>query len=84
MDITTPFLVLIPVVVGVAQVVKISGLPTQWIPLTSLVLGVIGAFLIGGWVFSGTVVIQGIIAGLSAAGLWSGVKTTSTSTATTQ
>lgn len=78
MDITTPFLILVPVVVGVTQVVKMSGLPTQWIPLTSLVLGVLGAFLIGGWAFSGAVVLQGIIAGLSASGLWSGVKTTTT------
>ena len=78
MDIlTTQFLVLVPLVLGVTQVVKLTGLPTRWGPLVALILGIGGAFLIGG-VHSANV-IQGLVAGLSAIGLWSGVKATATS-----
>ena len=85
MDITTPFLILIPIVVGLVQVAKITGMTTRWAPLLSVVLGVAGAWLIGGhWAFASATAIQGLVAGLSAAGLWSGVKTSFTSTAVTQ
>lgn len=78
MDITTQFLIAVPIVLGVVQAIKVAGLPTKWAPLTSIVLGIVAASVIGGWSFSGTIVVQGVIAGLSAAGLWSGVKTTIT------
>ena len=73
MDISIAFLVLVPVVLGVVQVFKIAGMTSRWAPLVSLVLGVAGAvFLIGG--LDKVSALQGIIAGLSASGLWSGVK----------
>ena len=77
MDITIQFVVLIPVVLGLVQVGKIAGLNTRWSPLLSVVLGIIGAFVIQ-WSLSnaGIAIIQGIIAGLSAAGLWSGTRAT--------
>lgn len=76
MEVTTQFVVLVPVVLGIVQAIKLAGLPTRWAPITAVLLGIAGAFLIGGWVFSGAVALQGIIAGLSAAGLWSGVSST--------
>lgn len=76
MEISTQFLVLVPVVLGIVQAIKLAGLPTRWAPLTSIGVGVLGAFLIGGLTFGGSVILQGIIAGLSAAGLWSGASST--------
>lgn len=75
MEVSTQFLVLVPVVLGVTQVFKTVGLPSRFAPLVSLVLGVLGASLLGSG-FSGSDIIQGIVAGLSASGLWSGVKAT--------
>ena len=75
MDILVQFAILVPVVLGVVQVIKIVGLPIRFAPLLSLVLGVVGAFLIGG-VSVGLIILQGIMAGLSASGLWSSVKST--------
>lgn len=74
MEISTSYLVLIPLVVGVVQVIKIAGLSDRYLPITALVLGVIGAVFLGG--YDATSVIQGIIAGLSSMGLWSGTKAT--------
>lgn len=76
MEISTQFLVLIPVVLGLVQVVKLSGLATRWAPLTSLVLGICVAALVSG--LSRIGILQGVIIGLSAAGLYSGTKTTIT------
>lgn len=75
-DITTPFLVAVPIVLGLVQVAKTSGLPTKWAPLLSVIFGVVAAYGIAGFDFTGAVAIQGLIVGLSSAGLWSGVKTT--------
>ncbi len=75
MDITAGFLILVPVVLGVVQVIKMSGLPVRWAPLLSLILGIGGAFLIGGATHSQEI-LQGIIVGLAACGLWSGASTT--------
>lgn len=75
MEISVQFLVLVPVVLGVVQVIKKTGLSTRWSPLLSLVLGVVGALAIAKG-YSADAVIQGLIAGLSAAGLWSGTKAT--------
>lgn len=77
-EISTQFLVLIPVVLGVVQVFRLTGLPTRLVPLTALLLGVAGAFIIGGVHLLN--IIPGIIAGLSSMGLYSGTKTTTTPT----
>lgn len=74
MEISTQFLVLVPVVLGVVQIAKTSGIPSRFAPLTSLILGVAGTIFLGD--FSAASAIQGLIVGLSAAGLWSGVKAT--------
>ena len=64
----------IPVVMGLVEVVKRAGFPPErFIPLLSLVLGIAIMAVIEGpdWP---TILIQGIIVGLSASGLWSGGK----------
>lgn len=68
-------IVLIPVIVGLIELLKLYGLPKKLMPILSLALG------IGGGIFylfphdwkSG--VLGGIIMGLSASGLYSGGKT---------
>ncbi len=72
-EISTQFLVLVPLVLGVTEVIKGVGLSSRFAPLCSLVFGVAGAFLIGGDSNS-AIVLQGLIAGLTASGLWSGTK----------
>lgn len=74
MEISTTFLVLIPVILGVVQAFKMVGLDTKFAPLVSIGLGVLGAFVLDG--FTGMAVLGGIVAGLSSCGLYSGAKTT--------
>jgi hypothetical protein len=74
MEISAAFLFLVPVIVGLTQVAKVSGLKSKWAPLLSIVLGMLGAFVLAG--FSGGTALGGIVAGLTACGLWSGTKTT--------
>lgn len=75
MEITADFTILVPIVIGVVQVVKMVGLPARFTALTALLLGVAGAYvLIGGDVRD--VVTQGLVAGLTASGLWSATRST--------
>lgn len=74
MEISTQFAILVPIIVALTQIIKVSGLATKFVPLSALLLGVIGAFLIGG--VHSAVILQGIIAGLTACGLFSGLKAT--------
>ena len=81
-DLTTAFtsyLALIPIVVGLVQVCKVSGLPSRWAPLCSLVFGVGLAFLVQAMVVPvtlGMTILAGLIVGLSASGLYSQAKAT--------
>lgn len=73
MDIQNELLVLVPVIVGLVHAIRSTGwLRKQYVPATSILLGIVGA-----WVLNGNLeIIQGIIVGLSASGLWSGTKAT--------
>lgn len=62
----------IPVIVGLVQVIKGIGLPSKYAPIASIALGV-GVLAIVGLTWQ-AYLIQGIIVGLSAAGLYSGGK----------
>ena len=75
MDISVQFLILVPVVLGVVQVAKVAGMSSRYAPLVSLMLGVLGAIFLVGAVDKASA-LQGVIAGLSACGLWSGFKAT--------
>lgn len=64
------------IVVGLVQVVKVAGLPKKLLPVSAIVFGVILAFIWGfGTIPYSVLVIEGLIAGLSAMGLFSGMKT---------
>lgn len=71
MDITLQFASLIPIAVALVEVAKRTGLPTRFAPLLAVVLGLLGTVALGHFD-----IINGVVVGLSAAGLYSGVKTT--------
>jgi len=64
----------VPVALGLVSVARGFGLPSKLAPGLSLLVGVVLVFLTGTpWQAS---IIQGILVGLSASGLWSGSRTT--------
>lgn len=76
MEIPTTFLVLVPVVVGVVEAIKQGfSMSSRYAPLMSILLGVAGVCGVA-MSFSGTLVLEGVVVGLSAAGLYSGAKKT--------
>lgn len=71
----SPVLVaIVPVVIGLVQVAKSIGLPTNYAPFASVIFGA-GLVALTGVEWQ-SVIVQGLIAGLAAAGLYSGTKTT--------
>lgn len=73
-EISPMIAVLIPIVVGLTSVAK-NYISIRWIPLTSIILGILGSFLLPAATVQITI-LSGIIVGLSACGLYSGTKTT--------
>lgn len=66
-------LLIIPIIVGLVEVAKVSlKMPKKYSPLLAIVLG-IGAVALTDVSWQ-AFIVQGIIAGLSASGLWSGSK----------
>lgn len=67
---------IVPLIVGVVQVFKQSGLPDQYAPVAALILGLAIAALIAlsAGTFTAATILTGIAYGLSASGLYSGVK----------
>lgn len=80
MDISTAFLSpeqisLAAIVWGIVYVLTVTGVPTRWAPLSSLVLGVLVAFLLPSATVQLTI-LAGLTIGLIASGAHSAVKTT--------
>ena len=64
----------VPFVLAIVELCKQYGLPSQYAPIAALVLGTAASLLVSGLtVESG---IQGVIIGLTASGLYSGIKAT--------
>ena len=68
--------IIVPTIIGLVGVAKFTGLPSRFAPILSLILGVAihVALLVGDGV--PLAVFYGLISGLTAAGLYSGVKST--------
>lgn len=66
----------IGIIIGIVEVAKQTGLPTRYAPLVSLLLGVLltTAYAIADQSFSAASVLMGLTFGLSASGLYSGVR----------
>lgn len=63
----------VPIIIALVQVAKVTGLPSRFAPILSVVLG-LGVFYIGGDASVGDNLFEGLVAGLAASGLYSGVK----------
>lgn len=73
-DFSTLAVACIPVVLGLVQVAKQVGLASRFYALVSIAFGIGVVFLTGAaWQLA---IAQGIVVGLAASGLWSGVQTT--------
>lgn len=67
---------MIPVVLGLVELMKRLGLPSKWAPLTSMALGLVSGFFYMAPGEPAKAILTGIVVGLGASGLWSGSKTT--------
>jgi hypothetical protein len=64
--------VVIPIIIGIVEILKIAGLPVKYSPLASLALGLFFGFFFIESIKEGLIV--GLLVGLSATGLYSGSK----------
>lgn len=67
-------LLIIPILIGILEVFKKLGLPVKYVPVLSLLLGVLASVSVSGLAVENF--IQGLVYGLSACGLYSGTKST--------
>lgn len=70
-------LILVPVVVGLTQIVKAFFVDARWAPIVSIVFGMLLSFVSPQLTIALTL-FQGVLFGLMASGLFSGVKTVTT------
>ena len=75
MEISSAFVVFVPIVIGLVEVLKrVVGINTRLVPLVALLFGAGLALGSGGLSFES--LLQGVVVGLTAAGLYSSAKTT--------
>ena len=74
MDITLITTLMVVVIIGLCKAFKIGGMKSKYIPITAIVLGLLGAIFYGGlnWLAIGA----GVITALTSMGLYSGFKAT--------
>lgn len=77
-EISPSFVALVPVVLGLTQIFK-QYADSKWSPLFAVATGVVLAFAVGG-VLTTSVIIQGLLIGLTASGIYSGHKSVTTPT----
>jgi hypothetical protein len=66
---------IVPIIIAIVAIAKQTGLPSRFAPALSLILGV-SLFALFSPVVDSEAIFEGIISGLTASGLWSGVKAT--------
>ncbi len=69
-------LAIVPIIVGLVEVLKRLGLPTKWAPLAALALGVAGSYFFLAPGDARQAIYLGLATGLAAVGLYSGSRTT--------
>ena len=65
--------VLAAIILGLCEIAKKLGLSTKYVPLLAIVLGILFSW-IAGWQGVSEIILGGIVAGLTAVGLYSGPK----------
>ena len=77
-QLTVGAVAVVPVIVALVQALKMLNIPNKYSPILSIVVGVIVAFLFRHESQDMTqTILAGVLYGLSASGLYSGVKSTS-------
>ncbi len=77
----TSAVAIVPIIVALVQVGKMVGLPSRFAPLVAIGTGIFISFLFGHE--SGDMsqtILSGVVYGLSASGLYSGIRTTANAT----
>jgi hypothetical protein len=75
--ITTGAIAVVPIIIALVQAVKMLNIANKWMPLVSIGIGVLISFIANHAVADLThTILTGVMYGLSASGLYSGVKTT--------
>ncbi|WFD11563.1 hypothetical protein [Tepidibacter hydrothermalis] len=69
--------IILSLIVGITQVIKTAGVPKRFAPLVSLVTGIVLCVFYESSVGMKKSILDGIIAGLTASGLFSGYKSVS-------
>ncbi|MEJ8554297.1 holin [Tepidibacter sp. Z1-5] len=69
--------IIISLIVGITQVIKTAGVPKKFAPLVSLVVGIVLCIFYESNTDIKKSILDGIIAGLTASGLFSGYKSVS-------
>lgn len=84
-QITTGVAVVVPLILAIVQAIKLTGkVPNQYSPIVSIGVGIILAFFSHGTGTAyGPTILSGVMYGLMASGLYSGIKTTMPATPTT-
>ena len=77
-QITTGVAVVVPVIVAIVQAIKMTGrVPDKYAPIASILVGIGLAFIAHSAATAmGQVILSGVMYGLMASGLYSGIKTT--------
>ena len=75
MELLPELALLVPAITGVIEAFKVLGMSTRFAPVLSIGLGLLGAYVLTGS-FDTAAMFQGVLAGLSASGLYSGVRKT--------
>jgi hypothetical protein len=70
------FTLAVPIILAVVSSVKTAGMDSRWSPLLSIALGVGFMCFFGSNATIASNALEGLIAGLTASGLYSGVKAT--------
>lgn len=73
---TITLAVITAVVIGLVQVFKGLGLPAKWCPLAAIACGVLATLGLSLFEANFSVIMTGIIIGLTAVGLYSGTRAT--------
>src|SRR6476646_6639167 len=78
LKITTGVVEIVPVFVAIVQAIKMTGrVPDKYAPIASILVGIIIAFVSHGTATTmGQTILSGVMYGLMASGLYSGIKTT--------
>lgn len=71
---TETFLVLVAVIGGLTEAVKRAGLDSRYAPIFAIVVGLTCTYFFVGK--GSDILMQGLVASLTASGLYSGIKTT--------